>query len=187
MLYNIKQICKKTFSIKKRHDYIKRLAYSDSLTGLHNRAFLVDSINKILKKPNNSGLFVFVDLDNFKLINDIHGHNFGDKYLKQTANKLTNITKNACDNKNNEFLVARLGGDEFAIIITANWKPKDSISFLKSIHNAVTGVNGNGKASIGAARYPHDANNLNDLINLADKEMYKAKRNKKNQYQLYGY
>ena len=178
---------KKIISMLKRHSHIEKLAYQDSLTGLRNRAFLVDAAKNILSNPKKSGLFVFVDLDNFKQINDTHGHNFGDVYLKDTAQTLLQTSNSAKKSKDEQCLVARLGGDEFAIIFTGKWKPERSKKFLQKLNGAVDGVNGNGKASVGAARYPDDANNLSELMKLADGAMYTAKRGGKNPYYLYGF
>jgi diguanylate cyclase (GGDEF)-like protein/PAS domain S-box-containing protein len=94
-------------------DELARLAYEDELTGLSNRAMLVDHIAHALARAAEVGIgpsLIYVDLDDFKIVNDAYGHPYGDELLKQVAQRLTAET-------GSEDVVARLAGDEFAVLV----------------------------------------------------------------------
>ena len=165
---------------------IRQMAYIDSLTNLPNRAKLMQELRVILDRASlhdKSAAVLFLDLDNFKNINDSLGHNVGDLLLKVVAERLRSCVRET------DF-VARLGGDEFTIVLE-NIKDNDHIAriaqniceslsepfvFLdKKMHTS---------SSIGIAMYPQDAKDVNNLLKHADLAMFKAKKNK-NQFVFY--
>lgn len=165
---------------------IRTLAYTDELTGLPSRASFLQRLEKTIRisRQHNSRFgLLYIDLDNFKNINDSLGHNTGDLLLKAIATRL----KNAC--RENDF-VARLSGDEFCIIAeeiddfsaaTVAQRCLEAISQpLKLLARRITPA-----CSIGIAHYPDDGEDLPSLIKAADTSLYAAKEHGKNQYALY--
>jgi diguanylate cyclase (GGDEF)-like protein len=161
---------------------LERLAYRDSLTGLYNRQFLYEHFERV--NPAEGSLY-FLDLDGFKKINDIHGHDTGDLILKEVALRLESFIKPL-----NGFAV-RLGGDEFIVnlegVVTQeeNSKHAESIltrlsswdTYLEEFHLSV---------SIGIATYQtREHNHLQTLLKNADNALYRAKAKGKNDYQFF--
>lgn len=159
------------------------LAYHDALTGLYNRYALTktDGQHSYLlsdKSDDDSYSVFFLDLDGFKPINDTHGHQVGDQVLQTIASRLKNTVRK-------EDIVVRVGGDEFAII---TYHTVDHVAIqvfgnrlIKTIENPIQLDNKTLHlgTSIGVASYPQDGDNLNQLIDLADTAMYKAKKSGK--------
>ena len=166
---------------------LDKLAHYDLLTNLPNRALFYDSLNHILSKANRNSskvALMFLDLDNFKTINDTLGHDYGDILLKEVSSKLKSILRS-------EDIVSRLGGDEFTIILdgiadnafpsvvakkiidtlAAPIKLKDEIGYIGS--------------SIGIAIYPDDTKDKDELIKFADMAMYRAKESGKNTFRYF--
>ncbi|MDP4147158.1 MAG: sensor domain-containing diguanylate cyclase, partial [Bacillota bacterium] len=162
---------------------LERIAYRDSLTGIYNRQFLYKYFNDF---SANGGTLFFLDLDGFKKINDIHGHDTGDLVLKEVAVRLESFVKQL-----NGFAV-RLGGDEFVInIVDISCKEEisnqaESILFrLSSLDTQLEEFHLS--ASIGIVPYPPGENkNLKSLLKNADSALYHAKANGKNTYQFFG-
>jgi diguanylate cyclase (GGDEF)-like protein/PAS domain S-box-containing protein len=152
------------------------LATHDPLTGLPNRYLLVDRIDQAISQVNRSGNsfgILFIDLNGFKKINDLHGHDQGDIYLIRTANELLQCIR-SCDT------VARFGGDEFVILLT-EVKDISATKILvkriaRKIKNNVDSSDHSITASIGISLYPQDGLNSETLIKAADRSMYEAKR-----------
>ncbi|KJZ13701.1 histidine kinase [Marinomonas sp. S3726] len=167
---------------------IKELAYTDELTGLSSRAQLYISLEKLIKESERDKLsfnLIYLDLDNFKQVNDSLGHDEGDNLLKIIASRLTNLES---DIK----LAARLGGDEFCIIAHDNKDKKSQVIelaklCLKTISKPVilSGRKFIPTCSLGIARYPIDGNNLTSLLKAADTALYSAKEQGKNGYAFY--
>lgn len=157
---------------------IRHLAYHDALTGLPNRRLLTDrltlAIARAQRYAERVGL-LFVDLDDFRRINDLGGHAAGDQALLEIADRLRTCVR-ACDT------VARLGSDEFVILLAeldeagdANRVAAKILSTLHeplAAHTACHPVS----TSIGVATFPEDATSAEDLIKIADTRMYRAKR-----------
>lgn len=172
---------------KKSEEIIEKMAFTDSLTGLPNRASLLETIKKRIadyKHTNLKFVLLFLDLDNFKSINDTRGHYFGDELLIEVSKRLMN-----CVHGNDT--VARIGGDEFMLLLSDTDKLTDVIALVKLIllnlsnpfniqHHEV-----NITASIGITIYPNDGKNDTDLIKNADTAMYKAKESGKNKYEVF--
>lgn len=152
-------------------------AYNDSLTKLANRFLFEEKVNKAINlyNTNDESLAVmFIDLDNFKTVNDTLGHRGGDNLLVQVSNRLTSQVKEAG-------LVARFGGDEFMIMLNRFKNEKDLekiASKIMSIFSKDFLIGGQSflvSASAGIAIYPSDGKNSDDLVKNADIAMYKAK------------
>lgn len=173
-------------NIGDRDEKLKRMAYLDSLTGLANRMSFKEFLTELtqVKEGREKSAILFLDLDNFKWINDTYGHSFGDEVLKVISNKLSE-----CMNEGD--FIARLGGDEFVLTLV-NFKDKSAVEgFLENLINVfrfpihVHGYTLYSQMSIGVAIYPDDSENVDDLLKVADTAMYYAKEHGKNNYQFY--
>ncbi len=163
------------------------LAHYDLLTNLPNRAMFHDTLaKKLSKSKRNKTKFalMFIDLDNFKMINDTLGHDYGDLLLIEVAKRLTAILRE-------EDLVSRLGGDEFTVILDdikdtsypsiVAQKIIDSLSQPIKLDDEMGYIG----ASVGIAIYPDDATDKENLVKNADMAMYAAKHGGKNIYQYF--
>jgi len=163
--------------IKRQEELIKYQAYHDALTGLPNRILLKSRIDKAIahstRNKNRFGV-IFLDLDNFKIINDSLGHAIGDMLLKEAADRLRKIART-------DDTVARLGGDEFIILVEDIADEKPSVILSRRIIQAfkepfcIKSNNLHVGASIGIAMYPEDGEESDSLIKNADAAMYRAK------------
>jgi diguanylate cyclase (GGDEF)-like protein len=179
-----------SLEIDKRRDIEEQLehqAYHDDLTNLPNRSLFLDRLDQAIKqanRANNKLAVLFLDLDNFKEINDSLGHATGDQVLVYIANKLR-------ENLREVDTIARLGGDEFTLII-------NSIDDVQPINHLVdhlvdvlqqSMVIGDNElyitSSIGVSVFPDDGDTPEDLLRNADAAMYKAKDEGRNSYQFY--
>nr|WP_275007591.1 GGDEF and EAL domain-containing protein [Niallia taxi] len=171
---------------KKSDNLIKQLAYHDTLTELPNRYSCMVHLHERLHSPVVDSLYVlFLDLDQFKRINDTRGHSTGDIILKKVANTLSLSLKD-------EDFVARLGGDEFVIILeNANLlEVKQKANTILEAFNQPLIIKTEEffvTPSIGISNYPADGKDQETLIKNADAAMYLAKENGKNNYQFYSH
>lgn len=163
------------------------LAYNDVLSGLPNRLSLSEELKKFIQEHDGgqAALF-FLDIDNFKYINDTLGHTFGDELLVKVGERLLGLS----DGRSKHF---RFGGDEFVILF------KDVNGFEEVICYAESLVQGfkdpfqlnasvvHISTSIGIARYPENGRNAEELLKNADIAMYKAKEAGKGIYVIYGH
>jgi diguanylate cyclase (GGDEF)-like protein len=165
---------------------MSHLAQHDTLTDLPNRILLQDRLHQaiaIASRNSTVAGVLFLDLDNFKEINDSSGHAFGDKVLQSVVNRLLTCVR-ASDT------VSRLGGDEFVILLSEIKQPGDAGVKAGKILTAINApfVIDSHKvhitASIGVATYPNDSKDPEDLIKKADKAMYKAKEQGRNNYRF---
>jgi diguanylate cyclase (GGDEF)-like protein len=155
---------------------IEYLARYDALTGLPNRSFFRDEINRIMKHMSREGscAILFIDLDQFKQINDTLGHSTGDTLLRKVAERLRGIVR-ATD------IIARLGGDEFVILQLPLNSPEDASNLARRIVAELSRpyeVDGNELAigaSIGIALSPKDGTQADVLLKSADLALYRAK------------
>jgi len=174
--------------IKQSEKQLQNLAHYDVLTHLPNRLLLMTRIEHAMervKRQQNEKLGVlFLDLDQFKIVNDSLGHVIGDELLCQVAKRLMCRVRQ-------EDTVARLGGDEFIILIEGVSQASDLVTiaqdliqeinrpFALSVSEAHIGV------SIGIALYPDDTLDAEKVISFADAAMYKAKESGRNTYAFY--
>lgn len=168
--------------MKQREVRLNYLAYTDVLTGLPNREMLINKLDSLVEGfRENQGSFavVFIDLDNFKKINDSKGHYIGDLLLKSIADKIKKII-------HQQDMLGRLGGDEFTLIIQRDLNEKEIFDYIEKIRKSlletfvVENMELNISASFGIARYPRDGINATELLNYSDLAMYKAKEFGKN-------
>jgi len=194
-------------SLKRQEDRLRYLAYYDPLTNLPNRRSFNEQLNRILKRAqrtDTAAALLFIDLDNFKRINDSIGHGRGDRLLVEIAKRLSNelreddaITyfsdtsdKNPeREDRNTE--IARLGGDEFTVVLSDVTDQRDVEVVAKRIitslsepialhsHNPVV------TPSIGIALYPQDGIDADSLVRNADTAMYAAKADGRSCFRFY--
>ncbi len=173
--------------LKQQEKKLHKMAYYDSLTELPNRVLLRDRLNQSIMQCQRTQSFMavcYLDLDGFKPINDIHGHESGDRLLMEISNRLKNLLRRGDT-------VARLGGDEFVYIFIGLKKNTD---FEPAIHRLLKYIkqpiviNKNWlsiSASIGVAIYPDDNCDADGLLRHADLAMYQAKQMGKNRFCLF--
>lgn len=174
---------------------IRKLAYYDALTGLPNRRNFKSNLTRLLRRAGKEekrvGL-LYIDLDNFKQVNDNYGHEVGDILLRSFSDLLKETvrpTDMIMDDKFDE--LARLGGDEFVVILNDLSSPISSAvvaeRILKIFENGFETVENTHSvfASIGIATFPDDASTPDELLHHADLAMYEAKRNGRNRFEYY--
>ena len=180
-------IATKTYEIEKQKNTLYDQAHHDSLTGLPNRVLFNDrlehGIEQAKRHKAQMALF-FIDLDNFKQINDSLGHPIGDRVLIAVTERLkAKIRK--------EDTLARLGGDEFTVIMDGLKEMQDVSLLAQKILDVVMQpihIEGHTlyiSCSIGISLYPQDDTDTNNLIKYADAAMYKAKEEGRNNFQFY--
>jgi diguanylate cyclase (GGDEF)-like protein/PAS domain S-box-containing protein len=173
--------------LKRYEEQLEHQAHYDALTCLPNRNLLKDRIRQAIAAADRHGTGVtigFMDLDNFKLINDSLGHNIGDELLKCVAQRLATCLRA-------EDTVARYGGDEFAFVL-ADLADEDKVAglmerVLKTVDQRFD-IGGHEffiSCSIGISFYPRDGRDLNTLLKNADTAMYRAKERGRNNFQFY--
>jgi diguanylate cyclase (GGDEF)-like protein len=182
---------------KRAEERILQMAYYDNLTKLPNRALFQDRFKQTLahaERYKKEAALLFMDLDNFKRINDTFEHRFGDLLLKGVAERLTNYVRMADTVARRELTpcsVARLGGDEFTVLLTEIHSMQDAASVAHRILDILSQpfhIDGHEifvTASIGIALYPLDGKDIDPLLKNADTAMYHAKNQGKNNFQFY--
>src|SRR5690554_1584964 len=173
--------------LKESHQRLRILAENDSLTGLTNRYFFDESLRAAIPRAERTEqklALLFLDLDEFKVINDSLGHTLGDQILTEVARRLLKVIRTGD-------IVCRLGGDEFAVL-SHDFESQDAIVLLaKRILDELSRafvVNGGDyiiSASIGIATYPEAADNASDMLRSADLAMYRAKRDNRNKFHFF--
>ena len=182
LVFNTRDITER----KQAEEAIEFQANHDVLTGLPNRALLKDQLRTALARAerDESGLaLMFVDLDNFKSINDSLGHPVGDKLLKAIADRFLSALRQGDT-------ISRIGGDEFIVLLPEIADLKDAIEVAKKLLEItgrtlrIDGYNIKSTLSIGIACYPEHGNNAKALMNSADNALYQAKNMGKNCFQI---
>ncbi|PCJ30974.1 MAG: hypothetical protein COA90_07615 [Gammaproteobacteria bacterium] len=177
---------------KDNEDRIKNLAFYDPLTSLPNRRLLMDRLEQEISRASRNeqkGTLIFLDLDDFKKVNDSLGHEFGDELLKQIGQRLQEHTHET-------HTVSRIGGDEFVILIPSATLNESSLietstllaenliaAFqqpftLKTYKHYIS-------TSMGITTFPNEGDTASELLRQADTAMYKAKRQGKNTFSFY--
>jgi diguanylate cyclase (GGDEF)-like protein len=173
--------------IIEQNSVLEYRAHHDNLTDLPNRILFKDRLKNAISKARRSEAIIavcFVDLDNFKVINDSLGHHIGDKVLKQVTTRLLNSMRM-------HDTIARWGGDEFIIIMEDLQKAENASRLAQKILAVLSEpceIDGHKlyvTCSIGISIYPKDSNNVDNLIKYADSAMYKAKDEGKNNFKYY--
>lgn len=176
--------------ITERKDFeekINYMAYYDSLTGLPNRALfekkLAESVMESLEKKLTGAVF-FLDLDNFKTVNDTYGHSVGDELLKRIAVVLKSF-------ENQSVVISRFGGDEFVIMLHDVRSNEEVSQFaekiVRSINRAwiIEETEFYSTVSVGVVIYPHKDSDVQNILSNADCAMYTVKRAGKDNFSLY--
>lgn len=171
---------------KLEEERLRRLARTDALTGLLNRDAILGELGRALAGSDGEGgpALMYIDLDRFKVVNDLLGHAAGDRLLVSAARRIVGALPG-------HVLVARFGGDEFLALVTeavsdeAVWQMADAVhmAFAESFHQA--GEEFVITPSIGIARHPQDGRQVQELLNHADVAMYEAKRRGRNNWQMF--
>ena len=182
-------VSKRTIALKTSKEEFEQLAITDTLSTLYNRRYFLEKLDALIHMENTYFSLYYLDLDHFKIINDIHGHEMGDEVLRVISNRFINWTG---ENK----IVARVGGDEFAVVHIhdalenkqLNHEICAQILALFSENITIGDYVFNVSASIGISRYPYDATNKITLIKHADLAMYQAKKNnEQKKYMFYSH
>ncbi|MCF6354147.1 MAG: EAL domain-containing protein [Candidatus Polarisedimenticolaceae bacterium] len=185
--------------IRAAEEKVRHLAYFDGLTGLPNRELFKEHLAQAITIARRQGWRVaalFMDLDEFKRINDILGHSAGDqllvtvgKRLLQSIRESDRVTHGAISSDGHQ--AARFGGDEFTVVLAIAHEADDVAKVAQRIKNALALPVLLGEqevfvtASIGIALYPDDGETVDTLLKNADAAMYEAKRAGKNRYRFY--
>ncbi len=172
---------------KKTESRLKYLAYYDNLTGIPIRTTLMCSFKEAIAKAKTKGskiAVLFLDIDNFKSVNDLYGHHIGDRLLKRVADKLKACVKNSD-------MLCRIGGDEFVLLLEDLREPEEAEIMAEELLNAFTyPLNISNQRiyvtlSIGVSVYPENGCDRKKLLKKADIAMYMAKESGKNKVQFY--
>ncbi len=158
---------------------VREAAQHDPLTGLPNRALIFEYAGHLLaasRRNHGKGAFLFIDLDRFKPVNDLYGHEIGDKLLQEVAKRLVRCVRN-------EDLVGRLGGDEFVVVLPHAGKMDPAATVAQHVLDAlalpfeIEALDLSISASIGISYFPQHGTDVDALIHAADLAMYQAKQN----------
>ncbi|MEE9543287.1 MAG: EAL domain-containing protein [Thermodesulfobacteriota bacterium] len=172
---------------KKAEEKIRYMAFHDPLTGLANRALLIDHLDQAIAMAQRRNKFVavhFLDIDRFKLINDTLGHTKGDEVLKAVAARLKRHTRKSD-------IMARQGGDEFIMVAQGLSRVEDIPKVTEHFFSAfkepfrVDGETFSFTVSIGISIYPNDGEDADTLIKNADIALYEVKDEDKNNYKFF--
>jgi diguanylate cyclase (GGDEF)-like protein len=177
----------RTSELADANQRLRYLANHDPLTDLPNRILFYKHLNRTInqaRRHQHKLAVLFIDLDNFKTINDTFGHAQGDRLLTRVAKSLQNSMRE-------NDMVARLSGDEFAVIVEKIHSPQDAVIVAKKLLEIlskpfeVDGSDVELSASIGVSIYPMDAEDSDTLVGQADTAMYRVKHTTKGDFQFY--
>ena len=183
---------------KDAEEQIRRLAYYDPLTELPNRLLFTEQLGLALaqaERHERQLAVMFVDLDNFKRVNDTLGHKAGDELLRVTSARLAAVLRRndalARSNEPHGHTIARLGGDEFIVLLTDLQRSEDAATIAQRLVDTlaepvfVQGTEIYVGGSLGVAMYPADGADIDTLLMNADTAMYRAKEAGRSGFQLY--
>lgn len=172
---------------KQAEEMVRHMAYHDALTGLPNRKFFQERLSQELARAGRKGerlAVMFLDLDDYKGVNDSHGHEVGDRLLCEVAGRLKGALRESD-------MASRLGGDEFTLLLTDIKSRADVETVTRKIFRALeepADIGGRRlyiRASLGVSIYPGDGDSADELLRKADDAMYLAKKAGKNSCQFY--
>jgi diguanylate cyclase (GGDEF)-like protein/PAS domain S-box-containing protein len=173
--------------LKEHQQRLERMAHYDALTGVPNRVLLADRLNLAIAQArrHKRGLaLVYLDIDGFKEVNDIHGHETGDQLLITLAHRLRDALREGDT-------LARLGGDEFVAVLTdLGGRDECELILTRLLNAAATPIDVRQNtfqlsASLGVTLFPQDGGDADTLLRHADQAMYQAKQAGKNRYHLF--
>ena len=173
--------------IREYAQQLERMAHFDALTGLPNRVLLNDRLHQAMlqsQRRNHSVAVAYLDLDGFKAVNDLHGHDVGDLLLIQVAQRMKMALREGDT-------LARIGGDEFIAVLVDLERPRDFEPVLARLLQAAAEPFRHGEsqlhvsASIGLTVFPLDDADADQLVRHADQAMYQAKQAGRNRYHLF--
>lgn len=172
---------------KQTQEQIEQLAFYDPLTLLGNRRLFREQLELEIKKTQRSGdvfALFYLDIDNFKQVNDTLGHDIGDRLLKAIAERLKYVLRNSD-------LISRLGGDEFIALLPGISGPKEAVLVAEKLLQVIcepiqlAGADVRVTVSLGITMAPTDGEEWSVLMKNADMAMYRAKRNGRNNFQFF--
>lgn len=176
--------------LKEVEQGLERLAFYDPLTAVPNRILFRERLQQAMRETDRKSegdrtALLYLDLDYFKQVNDVHGHEVGDLLLQEVVARISGIVREVDT-------VARLGGDEFTVVLGNQHDPGIAARIADKIIAAITEPFQFGEehknirigTSIGIAFYPDHASDLDTLVKLADAAMYEAKAAGRNRYQI---
>lgn len=175
-------------TLKEHQQQLEQIAHYDALTGLPNRVLFAERLQQAIirsQRRRDRLCVAYLDLDGFKQINDLHGHDSGDALLRVVAQRMRNVLRESD-------IIARLGGDEFVVVLPELNAAEDCIPVLERIlAAAATTVQVRSKAlqvsaSMGVAIFPEDGVDGELLVRQADQAMYAAKQAGRNRYRFNG-
>ena len=184
---NLHRVIRYAIERKRTELELVRLAHFDQLTSLPNRTLLRERVDHALARAMRAGSGVatlILDMDRFKEINDMLGHEIGDKLLVEAARRIR-------ANVRDQDTVARLGGDEFAVVLEGVSEAKEVLPVIERIIGSLgelTEIDGHevsSSISVGIAMYPENGNDLSELLRAADLAMYQAKSSGRGRYQFF--
>ncbi len=173
--------------LQENEKHINQLAYYDILTELPNRTMVLNRIEFLidLSEQKNTGFAIAMfDLDDFKVVNDTMGHDFGDSLMKAIASELPEYIRK-------EDMFGRFGGDEFIIVISEDLDEKELMSYVELLRrvsdklHTIDGVEARISASFGVARYPQNGKTTSELLRYSDIAMHHAKEGGKNGIRMF--
>jgi diguanylate cyclase (GGDEF)-like protein len=184
---NLHRVIRYAIERKRTELELVRLAHFDQLTSLPNRTLLRERVDHALARAMRAGsgfATLILDMDRFKEINDMLGHEIGDKLLVEAARRIR-------ANVRDQDTVARLGGDEFAVVLEGVIEAKEVLPVIERIIDSLgelTEIDGHevsSSISVGIAMYPENGNDLSELLRAADLAMYQAKSSGRGRYQFF--
>lgn len=193
MLWGMSRMMKR---IRKMYAKLEWDAHYDAVTGLPNRKHLIEYLDHMVtESPDLPFALLFIDLDNFKHVNDTAGHDAGDELLRHIAEYLNHTTENTVSFRPSAGqlnIAARIGGDEFIQVVQGVETEEQAAGLAKNLLDGFTKYGDdrfikkyNVGMSIGVALYPYHSDNYHVLIKYADLAMYHSKRAGKNTYNIY--